>query len=74
MSAIHVLEYVGGLVFFGITYWLLDGIQVELQSVSSSGNVYDLYLYFWVGAIIIYIIFGGIWVARKYNEKEYSGW
>lgn len=70
MGLVYVMEYLMGLAFFGLGYWLLDGIQVELQTVSETGNVYDLALYVWIGIIIIYLIFGGIWVVRKYSEKE----
>ena len=73
MSMLHVLEYLGGLCFFGLIYWLLDGILVELQGVSETGNTYDLMLYIWIGIIVIYVLFGGIWVIRKYSEPEYGG-
>ena len=73
MSFIPVIEYLAGFTFFGFVYWLLDGIQEELQGVSETGNVYDLALYVWIGIIILYLIFGGIWVARQYTEPEYRG-
>jgi hypothetical protein len=73
MSAIHVIEYLIGICFFGLTYWLLDGIQVEIQTASETGNLYDFMLYVWIGCIIIYLIFGGIWVVRRYNEPNMPG-
>jgi len=73
MSAIHVIEYLAGIGFFGLTYWLLDGILDEIQPVSATDGPFDLMLYFWIGVIFIYLIFGGIWLARKYNEQEYQG-
>ena len=69
MGFIYVMEYLLGLVFFGIGYWLLDGIKIELESVSSNTDVFTLANYLWTGAIIIYLIFGGIWVSRRYTEK-----
>ena len=44
-----------------------DGLTFE------EGLRLDLLLYIWTGAIIIYLIFGGYWVIRKYNEREYRG-
>jgi len=73
MSALPVIEYLGGLCFFGLIYWLLDGIRVEIQTVSETGNVYDLAIWVWAGIVILYLIFGGIWVVRKYTEFEYRG-
>ena len=75
MSAIPVLQYVVGLGIFGFTYWLLDGIleTVILAGVHKTGSIFDYLLYFWTGCIVLYIIFGGWWVVRKYNEAEYQG-
>jgi len=72
MGMLPVIEYIGGIIFFGLGYWLLDGIQVELQGVSETGNIYDLAQYIWIGITILYLIFGGIWVVRKYTEKQYQ--
>jgi len=72
MSFLPVAEYLGGLAFFGMGYWLLNGIKEEIQTVSESGNIYDLALYVWVGIIFIYLIFGGVWVVRKYARREYQ--
>lgn len=73
MSAIHVIEYIGGLAFFGFLYWIMNGILVEFLDFSETGAVYNLALYVWPGIIIVYLIFGGIWVVRKYNERQYIG-
>lgn len=68
-----MLQYLTGLAVFGFIYWLLDGIQKDMQVISSTGDLFNMLLYFWTGIIIIYILFGGIWVVRKYGEKEYWG-
>jgi len=73
LSFLYVMEYIGGLVLFGLGYWLLDGIKIELESTSSVTDVFTLANYVWTGIIVIYIIFGGIWLARRYNEKSYGG-
>ena len=71
MSMLHVIEYLAGLALFGIGYWFLDGIKIELESVSSSTDVFTLANYLWTGIIIVYVVFGGIWVARQYSEEAY---
>ena len=73
MSFIPVLEYLAGLPVFGFFYWLMDNILTEIAGVGvhQTGNVYDLLFYLWVGILFIYLIFGGWWLIRKYNEKEY---
>jgi len=75
LSFLPVAEYLGGLAFFGFCYWLLDGIQEEFHSVSQTGDVYDLALFVWIGIVFLYIIFGGIWLVRKYShERERGGY
>ena len=71
MSAIYVLEYILGLGVFGFMYWLLDSIQHDISVASTKGDVFNFLGYAWTGLIIVYLIFGGIWLVRKYNEREY---
>ena len=71
MSAVPAIAYLIGLGFFGFMYWIFDGIQELFRGLSKTGNVYDIMLYAWTGIILVYIIFGGWWVVRKYNEDQY---
>lgn len=75
MSFIPVLEYIIGLGVFGFIYWLLNGIigYMTDANVHVTGTIWEFLNYIWIGIIIIYIIFGGIWLIRKYNELEYTG-
>ena len=74
MTFIHVFEYLSGLAVFGFLYWLLSGIRDEIiAGVTISGDIYDLYMYVWTGSIIIYLLFGGIWLARTYAELKEQG-
>lgn len=75
MSFVPVFVYMVGIATFGFFYWLLDGLLTTMidTGVGKTGLILDLLLYTWTGAIIIYLIFGGYWVIRKYNEKEYRG-
>ena len=73
MSALPAIAYIVGLVVFGLMYWILDGIKILFESVSESGDVYILCGYVWTGLLILYVIFGGVWLVRKYNEKQYEG-
>lgn len=69
MSFVYVMEYLMGLGLFGLGYWLMDGIKIELESVSEATDIFTLANYVWTGIIILYVIFGGIWVARRYSER-----
>ena len=71
---IPVLQYLLGIGVFGFIYWLLNGILTIIiaENIHETGTIYDFTTYIWAGLIIIYLIFGGIWVIRKYNEKEYQ--
>ena len=73
MSFIPVLQYIVGLGFFGFMWWLFNGIVDSFIAVGvhETGDVWDLMQYAWVGIIFIYLIFGGIWLSRKYNEAQY---
>ena len=73
MSFVPVLQYGTGLGFFGLIYWLLNGILNDIKAVGihETGTIYTFLMYLWGGAIIIYIIFGGYWLIRKYNEDQY---
>jgi len=73
MSFLPIIEYGAGITFFGFMYWILDAIQGEMDTISVRGDVFDLFKFVWVGVLLIYLIFGGIWVAKKYNEEQYGG-
>lgn len=74
MSFIPVMGYLMGLGVFGFTYWLMDGILDDFISVGvhETGNVWSFLQYGWWGLLVVYLIFGGIWVIKKYNENEYN--
>ena len=73
MSFIPVFVYIVGIAVFGVTYYIIDGMLDAILStnVGESGIVMDLFIYLWAGILIIYLIFGGWWMIRKYNETEY---
>jgi len=73
MSFVPVLQYSIGIAMFGFMYWLMDGVLDEFiaAGVHVTGLTYDLLMYMWVGMLLIYLIFGGWWVVRKYNEQQY---
>lgn len=73
MSFIPVMKYIVGIGLFGFVYWILNGIMDEFiaAGVSKTGTTYELALYLWAGILIIYLIFGGYWVIRTYNEEHY---
>ena len=75
MSFIPVGRYLVGLAFFGFIYWLLDGILDVFidEGVHVTGMTFDLMHALWTGSLLVYLIFGGWWVIRTYNEKNMYG-
>lgn len=75
MSFIPAMQYLAGLPVFGFIYWILDNIVTELDAtgVGLTGDTYTFLLFLWTAILIVYLIFGGWWVVRKYNEQEYIG-
>ena len=75
MSFVPVFQYMLGLAAFGIVYYIADGILSSFlsTSVQKTGYVLTLFQYLWIGIIIIYLIFGGWWLIRKYNEMDMQG-
>jgi hypothetical protein len=77
MSFIPVLMYFTGLAVFGFSYWLLDGILSIFRGTNIANTTtyhsYPLLLMLWAGIVVVYLIFGGIWLVRKYNEIEQMG-
>lgn len=51
----------------------MDSIMdtITALGIHETGNTYTLLMYMWTGVLIIYLIFGGWWVIRKYNEQQY---
>ena len=75
MSFIPVLEYLAGITVFGFFYWIMDGVLDALKGsgVSATGDTYNLLFYMWVGILVVYLLFGGWWLIRKYDEQQYPG-
>ena len=75
-SFIPVMMYLTGLAVFGFIYWLLDGIEKIFvgTGLAVTGDTYDILMYLWLGIIVVYVLFGGIWVIRSYNEREQGGY
>ena len=61
-------DYIFGLGVFGFMYWLLNGILVEIQPVSESGSLYDFTIWLWGGSLVLYLVFGALWLPRKLKE------
>jgi len=74
-SVIPVLLYLIGLVIFGFTYWLMNGILDIFKDTgiadTTTYTVYPFLIFIWVAIIVLYVILGGIWLMRTYNENNY---
>ena len=71
-NAGNVFLYIIGLVVFGIIYWLLDGILDIIIATdvadTTTFNCWDLLLYVWAGIVIVYVVFGGIWLVKTFRQ------
>jgi len=74
LGLIPVIMYVVGLGVFGFAGWVMNGIKAILldAGIHETGTTFDFMLYIWAGCTIIYLIFGGLWVIKKYNEENYQ--
>jgi len=59
-TALYAIEYLAGLFFFGLTYWLFNDILLYFRVISLTGDVYTLANYIWYGAVVVYLVLG-IW-------------
>jgi len=76
MSFVPVMRYFVGLAFFGLAYWLLDGMLtlfIDLD-VHTTGTGFNLMHALWTAGLLTYTIFGGWWVIRTVNEKGQGGY
>ena len=73
MSFIPVLQYIGGAAVLGFIGWVLDGILEDFIAIGihETGDAWNILMYLWTAVFIIYMVFGGWWMVRKYNELEY---
>jgi len=73
MSFIPALGYTAGIGVLGFVGWILGGIKDDLVDIGihETGSVWTLLLYLWTAMFIIYLIFGGYYVIRQYNEDRY---
>ena len=75
-SFIPVVLYILGLILFGFLTWLLDGILSIFKGLNIANTTdfgsYDILIYIWYAVVVVYLIFGGIWLLRTYNERQYQ--
>jgi lipopolysaccharide export LptBFGC system permease protein LptF len=72
-NAGNIFLYIIGLVVFGFIYWLLD----NMLDLFIAANVADtttfsswpLLLYVWAGIVIVYVVFGGLWLIRSFQNQ-----
>lgn len=73
----NIIMYFAGLVVFGFVYWLMDGILNVLKPLNLADTTtytsYDLLLFFWYGIVVVYLLFGGIWLIRSFQKQSYGG-
>ena len=74
-NAANIFLYLIGIVIFGLIYWLLNGMLDMIKATNVADTTtftsYDLMLYVWAGIVIVYVIFGGLWLIRSFQAREY---
>jgi hypothetical protein len=77
MSFTNVILYLIGLVVFGFLYWILDGIMDIMKATGIQNTTdftpYELLIYVWAGIVIVYLIFGGVWMIRSFQKQTLGG-
>ena len=79
-NAGNIFLYIIGLVVFGFIYWFLDHMLTLFIDANiadtTTFNCWALLRYVWAGIVIVYVIFGGIWLIRSFQSREYieGGW
>lgn len=72
MSFTYVVMYFIGLAIFGVLYWILNGITDILKAANiadiTTFTPYDLLMYVWGGIVVVYLIFGGVWMVRSFQK------
>jgi uncharacterized membrane protein YedE/YeeE len=75
-NAANVFLYIIGIVVFGLIYWLLNGILDIIKATNVADTTtfssYDLMLYVWAGIVIVYVLFGGLWLIRSFQKRDYE--
>lgn len=73
-AVIYAFEYLFAIPIFGFLFWILNGILIQIAPVSSKGPLFQLASHLWVGAIIVFILFGIFWLPRKIKERNEWGY
>ena len=61
-------DYLIGLGVFGFVYWLLNGILQVFGALSTKDVVYDICMFFWAAALVIYLVFGPFYFWNRLKE------
>ena len=67
-SVFHAFDYIIGLAVFGFIYALLNMILPSFEVLSSTGVVHDFANFIWVGALVVYLVFGPFYFWNKLKE------
>lgn len=62
---------------FGFIYWLLDGMMDIFVRTgvadTTTFTVYPLLMFVWAGIVVVYLVFGGIWLVRSFQQQTMIG-
>jgi len=73
-NASNVFLYLIAFPVFGFIYWLLDNIMNVMEATNiadtTSFTVWDFLMFVWYGIVVVYVIFGGIWLVKSFSSQE----
>jgi hypothetical protein len=72
-NAGNIFLYIIGLVVFGFIYWLLDNMMTLFKAANvadtTTFSCWTLLICVWAGIVIVYVIFGGLWLIRSFQSQ-----
>lgn len=67
----YAMDYIVGLALFGLVWGILNLSYSPIYLLTADSDLRTIGNIFWVGTLIIYLIFGAFWLPRKIKEDEY---
>jgi len=72
-SILPVFAFIAGLFVLGFLYYILNEVVTVFTTLDATGSVHSFMLFIWSAILIVYLVFGGWYTVRLYNERNYPG-
>lgn len=67
-SVFYAFDYLIGLAVFGFVYALFNMILPAFRLLSTTGVIYEYANFIWIGALVIYLVFGPFYFWNRLKE------